>query len=194
MKNRKGFTLTEVLLAVMVVGLIGVALASLTTAASREAGVGRSKVMLRNNLSLFLRTLRNDINAATYINMGAGTDPSTGGLLFELCDNKSVSGATITKPGGGNGCVTYTFEKGSKASGVKPAGATRGGRIKRNGSTVLNNVKYMPRYEGYASPSFRRVGNSGVASAIDMTLIVELDSTQTVNDIVEETFLLPNGL
>ena len=34
MKNRKGFTLTEVLLAVMVVGLIGVALASLTTAAS----------------------------------------------------------------------------------------------------------------------------------------------------------------
>ena len=185
MKNRKGFTLTEVLLAVMVVGLIGVALASLTTAASREAGVGRSKVMLRNNLSLFLRTLRNDINAATYINMGAGTDPSTGGLLFELCDNKSVSGAAITKPGGGNGCVTYRFDKGSKSSGVKPTGATRGGRILRNGSTVLNNVKYMPRYEGYASPSFRRVGNSGVASAIDMTLIVELDSAQTVNDIVE---------
>lgn len=193
MKNRKGFTLTEVLLAVMVVGLIGVALASLTTAASREAGVGRSKVMLRNNLSLFLRTLRNDINAATYIKMGRSTNPSTGGLLFELCDNKSVSGETITKPGGGNGCVEYTFEKGSK-SGVKPTGATRRGRILRNGSTVLNNVKYMPRYEGYSSPSFRRVGNSGVASAIDMTLIVELDSTQTVNDIVEETFLLPNGL
>lgn len=193
MKNRKGFTLTEVLLAVMVVGLIGVALASLTTAASREAGIGRSKVMLRNNLSLFLRTLRNDINAATYIKMGGSTNPSIGGLLFTLCDNKSVSGETITKPGGGNGCVEYTFEKGSK-SGVKPTGATRGGRIKRNGSTVLNNVKYMPRYEGYASPSFRRVGNSGVASAIDMTLIVELDSAQTVNDIVEETFLLPNGL
>ena len=50
MKNNKGFTLTEILLAVMIVGIIGVALAALTTAASREGGVGRSKILLRNIL------------------------------------------------------------------------------------------------------------------------------------------------
>lgn len=60
MTNKKGFTLTEILLAVMIVGIIGVALASLTTAASRESGVGRSKVMLRNNLSIALRQLRQE--------------------------------------------------------------------------------------------------------------------------------------
>ena len=62
MKNNKGFTLTEILLAVMIVGIIGVALAALTTASSREAGVGRSRVLLRNNLSLAMRQLRQDVS------------------------------------------------------------------------------------------------------------------------------------
>ena len=61
MKNNKGFTLTEILLAVMIVGLIAISLAALTRAAARESGVGRSRIMLRNNLSRFMRTLRTDI-------------------------------------------------------------------------------------------------------------------------------------
>ena len=195
MTNKKGFTLTEVLLAVMVVGLIGVALASLTTAASREAGTGRSKIMLRNNLSLFLRTLRNDINAATYINMSGNTAGPAEGVLFELCDNRSaLDGSAITNPGHNMGCVTYTFTKGTKETRVFPRGATRGGVIRRNGQVVLNNVKFVDNHKGYSSPYFKRVGNTHVASAIDMTVIVELDSIQPVNDIVQETFLLPNGL
>lgn len=198
MKNKSGFTLTEVLLAVMVVGLIGVALASLTTAASRESGVGRSKVMLRNNLSLFLRTLRDDINAATYINMGASSGPGNG-TLIELCDNKTMLGTTIPSVSG-MGCVTYTFKMGSakgdvtRSNQVVPASATRGGVIERNGAAVLRNVKYVNNYEGYSSPYFRRVGTGTVGSALDITIITELDSTPPVNDIVEETFLLPNGL
>ena len=202
MKNKAGFTLTEVLLAVMVVGLIGVALASLTTAASRESGVGRSKVMLRNNLSLFLRTLRDDINAATYINMGATSGPGNG-TLIELCDNKTMLGATIPSVSG-MGCVQYTFEKGSakgeaaRSNQVVPSDATRGGIIYRkvNGSrsVALRNVKYVNNHEGYSSPYFRRVGSDTAGSALDITIITELDSTPPVNDIVEETFLLPNGL
>ena len=193
MINKKGFTLTEVLLAVVIVGLIGVALASLTTAASREAGIGRSKIMLRNNLSLFLRTLRNDINAATSIDMASSAGPESG-TLFKVCDNKSVLGSSLTNPGSTMGCVTYTFEKGNITTNVVPSGATRGGVIKRNGTVVLNNVKYMRSHEGYSSPRFVRKGNLNVASAISITLVVELNSTPPVNDIVEETFLLPNGL
>lgn len=209
MKNKSGFTLTEVLLAVMVVGLIGVALASLTTAASRESGVGRSKVMLRNNLSLFLRTLRDDINAATYINMGATSGPGNG-TLIELCDNKTMLGATIPSVSG-MGCVQYTFEKGSakgeaaRSNQVVPSDATRGGIIYRkvNGSrsVALRNVKYVNNYKPslsssktYFSPYFKRVGTGTAGSALDITIITELDSTPPVNDIVEETFLLPNGL
>lgn len=180
-------------MAVVVVGLIGIALASLTTAASREAGIGRSKVMLRNNLSLFLRTLRSDINAASYIKMNTTAGPNDR-TLFEVCDNKSVLGSTLTNPGHSMGCVTYTFEKGAIIAKVVPSGATRGGVIKRNGKVVLNNVKYVNKYKGYSSPYFKRTGNQNVASAIDMTLIVELNSNPPVNDIVEETFLLPNGL
>ncbi len=196
--NKKGFTLTEVLLAVMVVGLIGVALASLTTAATRESGVGRSKVMLRNNLSLFLRTLRDDINAATFIDMAATAGPG-GGPLLQLCDNKTMLGEAIPSVSG-MGCVTYSFSKGSltgsegRSNKVVPSGATRGGTITRNGSTVLRNVKYVSGYQGYTSPYFRRVGNAATGSALDVTIITELDSTPPVNDIVEETFLLPNGL
>lgn len=198
MKNKRGFTLTEVLLAVMVVGLIGVALASLTTAATRESGVGRSKVMLRNNLSLFLRTLRDDINAATYINMGASSGPGSG-TLIELCDDRTMLGEGIPSVSG-MGCVTYEFEKGSakgdaaRSNQVVPSSATRGGTITRNGEIVLRNVKYVNNYEGYSSPYFKRVGTGTIGSALDITIITELDSTPPVNDIVEETFLLPNGL
>ena len=72
-KDRGGFTLTEVLLAVMIVGLIAVALAALTRAAARESGAGRSKIMLRNNLSTFVRTLRRDMAQATVVKSVSGT-------------------------------------------------------------------------------------------------------------------------
>ena len=39
MKNNKGFTLTEILLAVMIVGLIAISLAALTRAAAREYAI-----------------------------------------------------------------------------------------------------------------------------------------------------------
>ena len=98
MKNKKGFTLTEILLAVMIVGIIGVALASLTTAASRESGVGRSKVMLRNNLSLAMRRLRMDVHDASRVLYKKGA--MDGSLsertpLLALGKNLTLSGEKI---------------------------------------------------------------------------------------------------
>ena len=64
MKNNKGFTLAEILLAVLIVGIIGVALAAVTTAALRESGTGRTRLILRNQLSIAVRQLRQDIQLA----------------------------------------------------------------------------------------------------------------------------------
>ncbi len=64
MNNNRGFTLTEVLLAAVIVGVIGVALAALTTSAVREGSMGRSRQALRNEISISMRQLRNDIQNA----------------------------------------------------------------------------------------------------------------------------------
>ena len=56
----------EVLLAALIVGVIGIALAALTTAAVREGGVGRTRVMLRHQLSLAMQQLRQDKNTCRF--------------------------------------------------------------------------------------------------------------------------------
>lgn len=141
-----GFTLTEVLIAVMIVGLIGVALASLTTAASRESGVGRSKVMLRNNLSLALRQIRQDISQASRIDyrsentvFGTTAVPilkiaknvdSEGKLVQQQVLNAAgteIDGTTLPAQ-----WITYCFTSGTITTDVVPVGAKRGGRITRH--------------------------------------------------------------
>ena len=160
MMNKKGFTLTEILLAVMIVGIIGVALASLTTAASRESGVGRSKVMLRNNLSIALRQLRQDVQNSTRVLYVRGTIDSTSvGTaipLLSLAQGEDIDGNVL----GSASYVTYCFVPGGKTAA--PDGKARsGGTIYRHegavswsgsaptcsyGSTdaFLANVKFIP--------------------------------------------------
>ncbi len=146
-QNKRGFTLTEILLAVMIVGLIAVALASLTRAASREAGVGRSRVMLRNNLSTFLRVLRNDMNSASRVDYIAGTLGSVGNTavpLLRLSKNLDAEGNQIITTLTSNSTsdtldasrITYCFQRGSDQTNIVPSGAYRGGKIYR----VVNNV------------------------------------------------------
>ena len=48
-------------MAVIIVAALGVALAALTTAASRESSVGNSRIVLRNNFSVALRQIKNDL-------------------------------------------------------------------------------------------------------------------------------------
>lgn len=216
---RGGFTLTEVLLAIMIVGLIGVALASLTRAAARESGAGRSKIMLRNNLSMFMRTLRKDMAQATYVKTIAGTlslNDSAPVTLLKVAQNvdnneQAVSSSLTPK------WITYCFVRGSDNSRINPEGAYRDGAIYRlereregsfwecknedinqGGDMVLNNVKYIPSGAdgtNYPVPLFalNPFSRDHTKSLLDVRLITELNSTPVINDVVEETFSMPMG-
>lgn len=183
---KAGFTLTEILIAVMIVGLIGVALASLTTAASRESGVGRSKVMLRNNLSLALRQIRQDVTQASRIDYVSGNAAfGTNAVpVLKLAKNVDADGNIIQRQklnAAGTAVdgtampvqwITYCFTPGTITSDVVPAGAKRGGRITRHyketttgaqsypdcsgGELVLNNVKMIPTSNAYPVPTFSK--------------------------------------
>lgn len=215
MNNKKGFTLTEILLAVMIVGIIGVALAALTTAASRESGVGRSKVLLRNNLSIALRELRRDVQQSTRVlyvrgDLGSSQGTTTVPLLM-LGKNVDQDGNTID--GLSASYVTYCFVRGtinrtSSNAWVLPRGAYDGGVIYRNESTSanwtdnvptcstantwLNNVKYIPSSAGYPVPYFHVNGFSGTYNVKSATsdedkekLRLNLGSVLEVNLVTE---------
>lgn len=134
MKNNKGFTLTEILLAVMIVGIIGVALAALTTASSREAGVGRSRVLLRNNLSLAMRQLRQDVHSSTQLQYARGqiSAASAGNVIPLLVLARNVDLKDNPLPGRTPSYITYCFVVGSHAA--QPSGALAGGTIYRRES------------------------------------------------------------
>lgn len=207
MMNKKGFTLTEVLLGIMIVGIIGIALAALTTSATRDSGISSSRIMLRNNLSIVLRQLRADIHESSNATNVAGVlNSNTNTNLITLVKNKSVSGNIIRNvsdktEGFSVYYVTYCYVAGTDGNGVLPSGAYRGGQIKRlenletegncqaNGKVILNNVKYIPG--SYPTPLFQTKGTMG--SILEVKLVVELPSKPVVNDVVEEIFILPNG-
>lgn len=138
MKNNKGFTLTEILLAVMIVGIIGVALAALTTASSREAGVGRSRVLLRNNLSLAMRQLRQDVHSSTQLQYARGqiSAASAGNVIPLLVLARNVDLKDKPLPGRTPAYITYCFVVGSHAA--QPSGALAGGTIYRRQSSDIS--------------------------------------------------------
>lgn len=236
MKNKKGFTLTEILLAVMIVGIIGVALAALTTAASRESGVGRSKVLLRNNLSIVLRQLRKDIRESSRVLYVRGCQNASGTVpLLALAKNvrqdnsaygseapvyitycfkvgnttSTASGATVAPTGAKDGGTLYRREHGSNPMGANTVPNCN--NLNTDFTKILNNVKYISTSaEGnYPVPLFRlRESNStysvndssskafrnrNLGSVLEVKLITELPSNPVVNDVTEETFVLPNG-
>lgn len=137
MKNNKGFTLTEILLATLVVAIIGISLASLTTAASRESGVGRSKVMLRNGISRAMRQLRQDLHESSRVLFVRGTIGETSDTQIPLLligKNVRLDGTPIT--GTTRTYVLYCFAPGTITTtagetAVVPTGATDGGTIYR---------------------------------------------------------------
>ncbi len=216
MRNVHGFTLTEVLLAVMIVGLIGIALASLSRAASREAGVGRSRITLRNNMTLFLRDLRRDLKKATRVTYVKGDKSfsGTGNLLriyqgmdsygnpLKVYNTASVADYMPMKQ------ITYCFTPGN--IGAYPAeGSKDGGTIYRDeqicttdhhctdtcattdANKRLTNVKYIPPGHGFTSPLFEGIGENN--SLLKIQLITEVKGKQVINDVMKETFALSIG-
>ncbi len=169
MKNKKGFTLTEILLAVMIVGIIGVALAALSTAALRESGVGRVRLMLRNQVSLFLRQLRQDIRES---------------------ESASVSGTGITLRQSGTSKLGPDHQITSEISYTCQANAT----CTRNGETVLNYVQSGT--SSWASPSFYTEsagGSDNVGAILHIQLVVGMNTNPAIKEIVDETIILPHG-
>jgi len=199
MSNKKGFTLTEVLLGIMIVGIIGIALAALTTSASRDSGHSSSKIMLRNNLSIFMRQLRQDVHDASKVDFVLTGNVTGNTNLLTLRQNTKLDGTAII---GDEPQITimYCFLKGSIAAA--PSGSTTGGTIKRwvgtgsgncqsNGKVVLNNVKLINSGSDHY-PLFQAVGGS-LHSILKVQLILEIPSTPVINDVVEDHFMLPNG-
>lgn len=148
MKNTKGFTLTEVLLAVMIIGIIGMALASLTTAASRESGVGSSRVALRNSATKAIRQLRQDVHNASKVvfvqgalssasNTASGTTPAEIPLLV-LAYNLDLRNSTIEYTNSvvaGPKYVAYCFLRGDTYK------LSSGENIQPNESSLTGNKK-----------------------------------------------------
>lgn len=222
--NRGGFTLTEVLLAVLIVGLIGISLAALTRSASREAGIGRSRIMLRNNLATFSRTLREDIEQASHIEEVAGKLTAEDfthdvAVLLKLAKNTDAQGNGVNGQIRTN--VTYCFNKiGVTSAGVLPTGAYIRGAICRrenNGNTypsctsatctpnyyVLTNVKYIPsdNSEKYPVPLIIKSEDDDsineekrLPGLLNVRIITELPSTPVVNEVIEESFAMPVGI
>ena len=224
MMKKKGFTLTEVLLAVMIVAIIGVALASLTTAASRESGVGSSRIVLRNNLTSFLRRLRQDIYGATrvlYVGGNISVSNTNSVPLLLLANNMDLRGNAVD---GSHpvSYIAYCFTRGSESA--YPSGAYAGGTITRaeisaahapsavgnictvtaTRKIVLANVKYLNSSNAFKVPSFYALdltngvlsfGGTGNSGVLRLRLIVEIPGSQpVVNEAVEDIFLLPMGL
>ena len=177
MKNNKGFTLTEILLAVMIVGVIGIALAALTTASVRESGVGRTKAILRGQLSIALRQLRQDVLQSTDISVNGG--------------NLTLEQSKQLGPDHTPSSISYVFERGNINGG---GGGKIGGRILRNGEVWLDNVKSIE--DGtFVSPEFALEDSTtgGIESRLRVRIIVEVPSEPIVNDVIDETFVLPHG-
>lgn len=214
MKNKKGFTLTEILLAVMIVGLIAISLASLTRAAARESGVGRSRIMLRNNLSRFMRTLRTDIMTASRVDecalCGAAGDRDSfvieDGeivLLLRLTKNATKNNEAISDKNGAPVSVMYCFEKGTDTTNIMPEDAARGGKIYRydhsvndtpeckdvieDAEVILTHVKYIPSTSdsGYKVPLIGRRNYS--REGMNSMLRVNIITELNSTPIVNET-------
>ena len=157
MKSKQGFTLTEVLLAVIIVAALGVALAALTTAASRESSVGNSRIVLRNSFSVALRQIKNDLanyNTILYARgkqeiMGAmqlmcpiynpsctpGYIPAVQHPVLLLAKNTRFDGTALSAST--PEYVAYCFIRGSVTklsngqTNVQPSGADDGGKLIR---------------------------------------------------------------
>ena len=186
MKNNKGFTLTEILLAVMIVGVIGVALAAVTTAALRESSTGRTRMILRNQVSLALRQLRQDIQLASSITFEENTH-----LTLTFTTDK-MPGPSI--PGTLPGTVEYTFTPGLTPA---PGGEGRiGGKILRTADGVqkvwLDNVKQI-NGNGFVSPSFSPV-QGDTDSRVRIQFIVQSNALPVVNEAIDETFVASHGI
>ena len=175
MMNKKGFTLTEVLLAAMIVGIIGISLAALTRAALRESGAGQVRLMLRNQASLFLRQLRQDVRDSVSFQV------ENFGSKLTLFQNNTQ------KVGPEKRAINIVYNcSNSNASSVCTRQVTG-----ESVETVLSYVHQWP-----SEPAFVIMTDSGsdaVGATLRIRLVVGMDTNPSVKEAIEETIMLPHG-
>ena len=174
MMNRKGFTLTEVLLAALIVGVMGVALAALTTSAVRESSTGRTKAVLRNQISIALRQLRQDIQESVSVK-----SIQNGIELTKKTGDEYKLGPDTTA----ESSVRYTYQNHKMTRTVEGVP-----------SDWLTNVRHVT-VSGTTYPNWQIIqsNSNGVSSVLRLRMVVGIDSEPPVNEYIDETFILPQG-
>ncbi len=192
--NKKGFTLVEILLAVMIVGLIGIALSAITTTAMRESGISRTRMILRSQLSRAITTLREDVQDATSINTAAHCTSNNCTLLSLAYDSSKKAGPDAT------GRTSVVYKLNTINAQDAPGGGTINNTIIRQvyGGPLageekwLENVKVIAVGSAYY-PSFEPVGGNG-DSRIQAKLIVQTAGTPVVNEAVVVILTTKDGV
>lgn len=96
MKNNKGFTLMELLVAVFISSMVTIALVTIWKASSMQTSQGQRQSIIRNNLSILMRAIHRDITEADLLLAPSGLAGQEGNIIV-LARN-----AYLSKEGGAN--------------------------------------------------------------------------------------------
>jgi len=101
MRNNKGFTLMELLVAVFIASMVTVALVTIWKAASIQTSQGQRQTMVRNNLSILLRALHRDITESDLVlapyQGSSGECNGQEGSLVVMARNAHLESVGVTK-------------------------------------------------------------------------------------------------
>ncbi len=102
MINKRGFTLTELLVSIFIAGMVTVALMSVWRAASIQTSDTQRQTMMRNNISNFIRQIQIDISEADAVlnpySVDGREEHISGGSscpAFTIIKNKIVDGEFV---------------------------------------------------------------------------------------------------
>ena len=203
MKNKKGFTLMEVLLAAMIVGVIGLALAALTTAAMRESGIGRTRALVRNQISYALRQLREDLNTSDVVEF-PGPGDSFLIKMHHIGENDQDTDNLLGPEGLWTWEATYLYNNSYKQIERAATDSSTGHIVTYAGVGTrlvwVGNISKVMKNGVMTSPSFTpyvTTGDTGeVVSRVRVQFVVMVggsNGTPPVIETVDETFVLPHG-
>lgn len=141
MKNRKGFTLMELLVAVFIASMVTIALMTVWKASSMQTSQGQRQSIIRNNLSIFMRALHRDITEADLIL--APDSSASGGVIV------AVRNAYLVKEGASYyvlpNTISYTKDPGGPQIESDPiafAYCQEGSTIKRSREIPLKELSH----------------------------------------------------
>lgn len=139
MKNKKGFTLMELLVAVFIASMVTIALMTVWKASSMQTSQGQRQSIIRNNLSIFMRALHRDITESDLIL--APDSGASGGVIV------AVRNAYLVKEGASYYVMpnTLSYSKDPEGAQIESepvafAYCQEGNKIKRSAEIALKGL------------------------------------------------------